>query len=121
MTGADEGGSQMIPLVFYRTSVGTEPVLDWLKGLAKDDKKEIGQDLMRAQFRWPVGMPLCRSLGAGLWEVRSTLTTSRIARVFFCVHAGKLMALHGFIKKTQKTSPADLELAKKRMKEVLRS
>jgi antitoxin HicB len=36
---------------------------------------------MRVQFRWPVGMPLCRSLGQGLWEVRSDLTSNRIARV----------------------------------------
>ena len=121
MTESDEGGSQMIPLVFYRTSAGSEPVLDWLKGLPKDERKGIGQDLMRAQFRWPVGMPLCRALGAGLWEVRSTLTTNRIARVLFCVRDGQLMALHGFVKKTQQTPDADLELAKKRMKEVARS
>ena len=33
---------------------------------------------------WPVGMPLCRALGEGLWEVRSTLPSKRIARVIFC-------------------------------------
>ena len=75
---------------------------------------------MRAQWRWPVGMPLCRSLGGGLWEVRSSLSGNRIARVLFCIHDGNIVALHGIIKKTQKTPKADLDLAKKRMKEVTR-
>jgi phage-related protein len=73
---------------------------------------------MRVQFRWPVGMPLCRPLGAGLWEVRSNLPSNRIARVMFCFRDGHLVALHGFIKKTQKTPADELELARKRKDEV---
>ena len=115
-----EGGPRKIPLIFYRNSAGAEPVLEWLKGLPADERKEIGRDLMRAQWRWPVGMPLCRSLGEGLWEVRSNLP-GRIARVLFCIHDGSIVALHGLIKKTQKTPQADLDLAKKRMKEIARS
>jgi phage-related protein len=69
---------------------------------------------MRVQFRWPVGMPLCRHLGDGLWEVRNDLSSNRIARVFFCLTEGRLVALHGIIKQTQKTPAADLELARKR-------
>jgi phage-related protein len=57
-------------------------------------------------------------LTRGLWEVRSTLRGGRIARVLFCEHDGKLVLLHGFIKKTQKTPAGDLELAIKRKKEV---
>jgi phage-related protein len=73
---------------------------------------------MRVQFRWPVGMPLCRPLGAGLWEVRSNLPSNRIARVMFCFRDGHLVALHGFIKKIQKTPADELELARKRKDEV---
>jgi phage-related protein len=58
------------------------------------------------------------SLEAGLWEVRSTLTQGRIARVLFCEHEGKMALLHAFIKKTQKTPVGDLELALKRKKEI---
>jgi DNA-binding Xre family transcriptional regulator len=54
-------------------------------------------------------MPLCRPLGKGLWEVRSDLTQGRIARVLFCIHDGRMVLLHGFIKKTQKTPAADIE------------
>jgi phage-related protein len=80
-------------------------VLDWLRGLGPKDRALVGQDLMRVQFRWSVGMPLCRPLGDGLWEVRSNLSSNRIARVLFCF-TGQLVALHGFVKKTQK-APED--------------
>jgi phage-related protein len=53
-----------------------------------------------------------------LWEVRSTLERNRIARVIFCIDDGCMILLHGFIKKTQKTPRADLELATKRKQEV---
>jgi phage-related protein len=118
MAGHAEEHPQKMPLVFYRNPAGTEPVLEWIKSLPEDERKEVGRDLMRAQWRWPVGMPLCRPMGGGLWEVRSTLPGKRISRVLFCVHAGHLVALHGFIKKTQKTPQDELDLAKKRMKEV---
>lgn len=111
------GSSRKIPLVFYRTPAGAEVVRDWLKSLLQEDRNAIGQDLMRVQFGWPVGMPLCRSLGEGLWEVRSDLTGNRIVRVFFCFADDRLVALHGIVKKTQATPDADLKLARKRKRE----
>ena len=96
---------------------GSEVVRDWLRGLDEGDRNAIGRDLMRVQYRWPVGMPLCRSLGEGLWEVRSDLPRSRSARVLFAVMDDRIVALHGFIKKTQKTPADDLALARKRKKE----
>jgi len=107
-----------IPLVFYRNEAGNEPVRDWLKELVQGDRLEIGMDLQRVQYRWPVGMPLCRALGEGLWEVRTRLPSKTIARVFICFHSGVLVALHGFIKKTQKTPDEELKIARKRKKEV---
>lgn len=53
-----------IPVRFYQTTAGREPVLEWLRGLNKDDRRVIGLDLMRVQFGWPIGMPLVRSLEA---------------------------------------------------------
>jgi len=72
----------------------------------------------KSSFGWPLGMPYCRSLGNGLWEVRSDLTDGKIARVIFSITKGRMVLLHGFIKKTQKAPARDLELALKRMKEV---
>ena len=106
-----------IPVVFYRTRAGSEVVWNWLRGLDEGDRNTIGQDLMRVQYRWPVGMPLCRSLGDGLWEVRSDLPSRRIARVLFIITGERIVALHGFIKKTQRTPDADLTLARRRQRE----
>jgi phage-related protein len=63
-------------------------------------------------------MPLCRPLGGGLWELRNSLSGNRIARVIFCAAQGKMVLLHGFIKKTQKTPQSELDLARTRQKEV---
>jgi phage-related protein len=102
------------PVFFYRTRAGTDVVLEWLRSLDDADRHAIGQDLMRVQYRWPVGMPLCRPLGEGLWEVRSNLSGRKIARMIFGVTGSRLVVLHGFIKKTQKTPPEDLALARRR-------
>ena len=75
-------------------------------------------DLLRAQWRWPAGMPLCRAMGGGLWEIRTDLPTGRTARVLICFHREHLVALHGFIKKTRKTPEDDLTLAQKRKREM---
>jgi phage-related protein len=92
-------------------------VRDWLKGLGERERPIIGQDLMGLQFRWPVGMPLCRPLGDGLWEVRSNCPGNRIDRLLFCLVDGRLVVLHGFIKKTQKTPDDDMQLARRRKRE----
>ena len=107
-----------IPVVFYRSPTGTEPVRDWLRGLPEGDRHAIGADLALVQVGWPVGMPLCRPLSGGLWEVRSDLPSRRTARLLFFVHENRIGVVHGFIKKTQKTPPDDLELARKRMQEM---
>src|ERR1700692_4817784 len=105
-----------VPLIFYRSRQGTEPVRKGLKGLPEAERHAIGKDLMRAQWRWPVGMPLCRPLGNGLWEVRTDLPAKRTARVLLCHYRGRLVALHGFIKKTRATPDDELALARKRQK-----
>ena len=107
-----------LPASFYRSDSGREPVREWLKGLEPEDRKAIGEDIKEVEFSWPVGMPLVRSLGRVLWEVRSRLPGRRIARVLFCLEHGRMVLLHGFIKKSQKTSRHDIDLALKRRTEV---
>ena len=106
-----------MPAVFVQTRGGSDVVREWLRGLDERDRHAIGLDLMRVQYRWPVGMPLCRPMGEGLWEIRTNLPSNRIARVLFCVMSESIVVLHGFIKKTQKTPDAELALARKRMKD----
>ena len=105
-------------VAFYRSSSGSEPVRDWIRTLSSEDRHVIGHDLRLVEMGWPVGMPLCRPLGYGLWEVRSNLSGNRISRVIFCAAEGRMILLHGFIKKTQRTPDAELHLAKARKKEV---
>jgi phage-related protein len=108
-----------MPVIFYRTARGGEPVRDWLRGLPVEDRCRIGHDLALVQYGWPIGMPLCRSLGGGLWEVRSNLPSRRTARLLFFVHEGRIGVVHGFVKKTQRTPPEDLALARQRMQEMI--
>ncbi|MEI6572850.1 MAG: type II toxin-antitoxin system RelE/ParE family toxin [Alphaproteobacteria bacterium] len=107
-----------IPMRFWRSTQGREPVREWLSNLPTDDKRVIGRDLATVQFGWPIGLPVCRPMGAGLWEVRSSLPSKREARLLFCFYDGEIFALHAFIKSTQETSVDDLKLATKRMKDV---
>ena len=65
---------KIIPAVFYRTGAGTEPVREWLMGLKAEDRRIIGTDIRTVEFGWPVGMPVCRPMGNGLFEVRSAIT-----------------------------------------------
>lgn len=88
-----EEAPRKIELVFFRNEVGREPVREWLKSLDAGDRRAIGTDLMRAQWRWPVGMPLCRPLGKGLWEVRTDLPRNRTSCVLICLYEGRLVAL----------------------------
>jgi phage-related protein len=104
-----------VPAIFFRTETGREPVRDWLKALPyPDDRKRLGEDIKSVEFGWPVGMPVCRPLGNGMYEVRTNLTHNRIARVLFYIDGkNRMVLLHGFIKKTQKTPREDLALARR--------
>jgi phage-related protein len=109
---------QKIPLVFYRLPSGREPVREFLKSLPIPDRKSAGDAILAAQWKFPVGMPLCRAMGNGLYEIRTSLPSGRIARTFIMYHRGRLVALHAFIKKTQKTPETELKLAQKRKQEI---
>lgn len=111
----------MTPVRFYKTDAGNEPVREWLKALDSKDRKEIGGDLQEVQLGWNLGVvgePLVKSLGSGLFEIRSTLPSKRISRVFFCLCEQKIVLLHGIIKKTEHTPPPELAIARKRQKSL---
>jgi phage-related protein len=102
-----------IPANFYRTDAGNEPVRLWLKSMAAEDRRLIGEDIKKVEFGWPLGMPTCRPMGDGLHEVRTALSGNRIARVFFYVDRNqRMILLHGILKKTKATPTTDLELAR---------
>ncbi|BBK29689.1 phage-related protein [Stella humosa] len=107
---------------FYTTDTGRRPVREWLMELEPEDRKAIGEDIATLEFCWPVGMPKCAPMKGikGLYEIRSNISSGRIARVFFVLVGSRMVLLHGFVKKTQKTPDKELKLAATRMKEVQR-
>jgi phage-related protein len=107
-----------LPARFYRNTQGHEPVREWLKRLTPVERQVIGKDMQKVEFGWPLGLPVCRPLGDGIWEVRSDLPSRRTARVLFCIVEGQMLLLHGFIKKTQQTPKHDLNLARARKAEA---
>lgn len=113
-----EAAQKRLPIRFYQSASGREPVREWLRSLSAEDRQILGTDVRTLEFGWPLGMPLCRSLGSGLWEVRSNLPQGRIARIIFCIQAQQAVLLHGFLKKTQKTPKPDIDLALRRKREV---
>jgi phage-related protein len=110
---------QLLECRFFKTSEGTEPVREWLKTLRADDMKEIGADIERIQWRWPVSKPLVGTLGGGLFEVRTKIETLQY-RVLFCIIDSSMVLLHGFVKKSR-TAPDEIALGRKRLKELKES
>ena len=108
---------KILQVDFYCESNGNEPVRKWLKSLDKKARSIIGTDICTVQEGWPLGMPLVRSLGTPLWEVRSTIPNG-IARVVFVVRGGQMILLHGFIKKTAQTPLQDKNTAIRRLKNI---
>jgi phage-related protein len=102
--------SLKLTLVFFRTEACVEPVRQWLRGLPRNERSAIGEDLAYVQLNWPLGRPRVAHLRAELWEVRSNLET-RTARVLFAIENGKMVLLHGFIKKTSEIPQSELRIA----------
>ena len=101
-------------ITYYSESLQNE-ILDLPAGflarfLRYADRMELyGPDL---------GMPHTRAMGEGLFELRLKAVEG-IARVFYCTMIGKrIVMLHQFIKKTDKTPPKEISIARRRLKEI---
>lgn len=85
-----------IVAAFYCNESGREPVRDWLVDMAQDDRKTVGKDIATVEFGWPIGMPTCRPLREGVYEVRSTIRNGKVeARTYFAIEGSILLLLHG--------------------------
>jgi phage-related protein len=112
-------GGKRLPAYFYQSLSGVEPVREWLKSPAFSaaERRKLGEAIKRVEFGWSIGLPVCRSLGSGLWEVRTDLGR-RTARILFCVRDARMVLLHGFIKKSRATPNEDLMLAQGRRRRL---
>lgn len=106
---------------FYRTEVGASPVDEFLKSL--DDKTQ-------ARFIWSIEQlrilnvharePLVKHLEGKLWELRRTSDGNIYRLLYFFITGRKIVFVHGFQKKTQKTPQGEIEIARKRMDEYIK-
>lgn len=106
---------------YYEKPSGRAPVLEFLLDLGRKNKKLTAQVLQDIDHLKIVGKELiepdCKHMGNGLYELRSR-SGSNIARVFyFFFYEGKIVLTNGFVKKTQKTPPRELEKARRYKKD----
>jgi phage-related protein len=106
-------------VLFYETPSGNEIVLDFIRQLSAEEKKIVGEDLKTVQIGFPMGLPLCRPLGDGLYEIRSSLPSKREFRLIFFFDRAQqcLLVTHALFKKSAKLPKSDLDLARKRKEE----
>jgi phage-related protein len=113
----DEDQRGKLECAFFRTEQGKEPVREWLRSLPVEAKKEVGSDIERVQWRWPVSKPLVDGLGGGLYEVRTRVERVQY-RVLFCIVESTMVLLHGFVKKSR-VAPAEIAVGRDRQKAVI--
>ena len=109
----------MLEVVFFRTETGREPVREWLGNFGEEDGNTIDLDIRVVAEYWPQVLQtnLVKKMTGEehLWEIRSRISRGkRAVRVLFTIERRRMILLHSFIKKTQKTPQRDLRLARKR-------
>lgn len=107
-------------VTFYLTSSGRSPIEDFMEKLSAKDKAkfaevlsgllEYGLEYSRAQFK---------PLRGKIWEIKFKSDGGGYRVAYVMLEKNSMIWLHAFKKKTQKTAKRDLELAEKRMLEVL--
>jgi phage-related protein len=99
------------------------PVNDFLAALdveRPEARLKLAFDLEVLRFHGPRASPISvRPMGDGLWELKRRYDGVQY-RIFFCVDQGRVWLLHAIEKKSAKTSWSDLDLARRRMREVIK-
>jgi hypothetical protein len=108
-----------IPVIFYRTAQGGEPVREWLRTLPIEDRRAIGRDLAVVQYGWPVACRFVDRWVEGFGKSGAICGAGASPASFSSCTKARLASCTGFIKKTQRTPPDDLALAHRRMQEMM--
>lgn len=104
----DQGGWS---LVFYRDARGASPVREFLQSLDDDAQASIGWAIEQLRLRnVRARMPLVRRLEGGLWELRRESKTNIYRLIYFFFRGRRVVFIHGFQKKTEKTSRREIEI-----------
>jgi phage-related protein len=116
-TGLCHRSSGSKPYFFGRRKA-TSPFVSGCETCPRGHAGQSAKMLLMCNINGPIGKPRVDHLRGPIWEIRSSLG-NRIARTLFAVEGDRMILLHGFIKKTQRTSSDDIELAERRLKEWL--
>lgn len=108
-------------VTLYKDSSGKSPIEEFLLVLLRTNKvlfNEASKGIEKLRHRFYHKEPLSKYLEPGLWELR-VKSGSDILRIIYTFKKGRLIILlHVFVKKTQKTPVGELEIARKRLKEI---
>lgn len=106
---------------FYRDSLGESPIEDFFLKLKQTNRVLLAQTLKgieKLKNRAYHKEPLSKYIEAGLWELR-VKAGSNILRILYAFSKGQIIILlHVFIKKKQKTPTSEIEMVRKRLKEI---
>ena len=109
-------------VVFYHDRSGRRPVTEFLDSLPPEDRAAVLRDLaLLEEFGLDVGWPHVRAITGRrkLWELRVKSTSGAI-RLFYFAHTGRrFVVLHGLVKKTRKVPRRELDVAERRMWDVI--
>ena len=107
-------------IVFYVTRGGEEPVREFLEGLDLRTQARFAWSIEQLRIRnTQAREPLVRHLEEKLWELRRESRTN-IYRLFYSFLANRrILFVHGFQKKTQKTPRREIEIAQARLADFL--
>ena len=112
----------MHAIYFYKDKHGNQPVLDYMRELARRDSKDSRIKLNKlndyiellSQHGTRAGQPHIKHLDAEIWELRPL----RHRILFVAWLDGSFVLLHHFVKKTQKTPRREIEKAKRALKDL---
>ena len=112
---------------FFKTAIGNEPVRDELLVIGRPVKTVVGTDVRFVENNWRVDRPYVDLLRRGsgrfeesLYEVRHTVEKSEYRTLFF-VFGSRMVLVHFFQKKTQKTPKKEIDAGWARMKDWVRA
>ncbi len=111
----------MFKLEFYETEDGKQPVSDFLDSLdEKMSAKMVGLMEILEEKGTELRLPYSSSLGDGIFELRCKQGSNITRALYFFYRGGKIIVTNGYTKKTQKTPPGEIKLAKERRADWIR-
>jgi phage-related protein len=105
---------------YYMADNGRIPVKEFIEALNLKERAKVARTIdLLEEFGINLGMPCAEHLEGDIWELRARLSKSRYRIIYFLDTGKVFIMLHGFVKKTQKISKNELEIAKKRLRDYI--